>query len=98
VIEAFAYLPTVAWHTAMPSFGQFAVDARRTPQRIGHAHPADQITDLYGLPGRPRRRDRVAAQHDVSVKPARDADRQGRKSGVINLEGDILPIRIALIL
>jgi hypothetical protein len=50
------------------------------------------------FPGRPRRRDRVAAQHDVSVKPARDADRQGRKSGVINLEGDILPIRIALIL
>src|SRR5262245_44756958 len=25
---------------------QFPVDARRTPQRVGPAHPADQITDL----------------------------------------------------
>ena len=32
-------------------FEQFAVDAWCTPQRIGHAHSADQIADLSALPG-----------------------------------------------
>jgi hypothetical protein len=38
------YLPTVAWLTSMP--------------RVGQAHPADQITNLVLIWGRPRRRDR----------------------------------------
>jgi hypothetical protein len=26
--------------------GQFAMDARRAPQRVGSAHPADQVADF----------------------------------------------------
>ena len=33
---------------------QFPVNARRTPQRIGFAHAADQITDVWADPGPPR--------------------------------------------
>ena len=29
-----------------PELEQFAVDAGRTPERVGEAHPTDQITDL----------------------------------------------------
>jgi len=37
---------------------QLPVNARRTPQRVGRAHAADQITDFWVVLGRPGRLDR----------------------------------------
>ena len=42
--------PTVAW-LILIEFEQLPVNARRTPQRIGVAHAADQITDFWTDPG-----------------------------------------------
>ncbi|TPV99489.1 MAG: hypothetical protein USCAAHI_01074 [Beijerinckiaceae bacterium] len=47
---------------------QFAVDAGGAPERVGQAHPADQITNLVLIWGRPRRRDR---HRQESRKPLR---------------------------
>src|SRR5262245_3308324 len=43
--------PTAAWLISIPSLSSSPVNARRTPQRVGVTHAADQITDFWTDPG-----------------------------------------------
>jgi hypothetical protein len=49
------YLATLVWPISMPSLKQLAMDPRRSPQRIGNAHLADQPSYFDATVGRPER-------------------------------------------
>ena len=41
------YFETVDWATSKPSFRKFAVDVRRTPERVLEAHSSDKVAHLF---------------------------------------------------